>query len=111
MNSNVQIATSPGTRFVHYKLPTISNRSKHCGVSHDIQQQVARYVTSDLKLLNSYDTWHGKFIHCSYIFYTYYYVIHNCRHKKAKELSKITKGLVKERGKKWHPELSDKRMC
>ena len=29
-------------------------------VAHDCQMQVSRYVTSDLKLLNSYDTWHGK---------------------------------------------------
>ena len=80
-------------------------------VAHDIQQQVARYVTSDLKLLNSYDTWHGKFIHCSYS-YIYYVKSYFVGTKNvAKELSKITKGLVKERGKKWHPELSDKGMC
>ena len=83
-------------------------------VAHDIQQQVARYVTSDLKLLNSYDTWHGKFIHCyictnilCYSQESYFVGTKNV----AKELSKITKGLVKERGKKWHPELSDKGMC
>ena len=29
-------------------------------VAHDIQLQVAHYVTKDLKLINSYDTWHGK---------------------------------------------------
>ena len=28
-------------------------------VAHDMQFQVARYVTTDLGLLNSYDTWHG----------------------------------------------------
>ena len=29
-------------------------------VAHDFQQQIRRYVVEDLKLLNSYDTWHGK---------------------------------------------------
>ena len=28
-------------------------------VAHDFQQQIRRYVVDDLKLLNSYDTWHG----------------------------------------------------
>ena len=29
-------------------------------VAHDYQPQVSRYVTDDLCLLNSYDTWHGN---------------------------------------------------
>ena len=29
-------------------------------VAYDYQPQVSRYVTDDLQLLNSYDTWHGK---------------------------------------------------
>ena len=29
-------------------------------VAHDCQTQLSRYVTSELKLLNSYNTWHGK---------------------------------------------------
>ena len=29
-------------------------------VAHDVQMQVSRYVSTELKLLNSYDTWHGK---------------------------------------------------
>ena len=29
-------------------------------VAHDHQIQVMKYVTEDLKLINSYDTWHGK---------------------------------------------------
>jgi hypothetical protein len=28
-------------------------------VAHDIQQQVSRYITN-LGLVNSFDTWHGK---------------------------------------------------
>ena len=27
-------------------------------VAHDIQTQVSKYVRDDLKLVNSYDTWH-----------------------------------------------------
>ena len=29
-------------------------------VAHDHQIQVMKYVTEDLQLINSYDTWHGK---------------------------------------------------
>ena len=28
-------------------------------VAHDMQQQVKRFITADMKLVNSYDTWHG----------------------------------------------------
>ena len=28
-------------------------------VAHDMQRSVGRYVKQDLKLLNSFDTWHG----------------------------------------------------
>ena len=31
----------------------------------DFQQQIKNYITNDLKLLNSYDTWHGQY-HLSY---------------------------------------------
>ena len=30
-------------------------------VAHDIQQQVSCLFTSDLSLVNSYDTWHGTY--------------------------------------------------
>ena len=29
-------------------------------VAHDIQLQVSKFVTQELKVLNSFDTWHGK---------------------------------------------------
>ena len=32
-------------------------------VAHDIQQQVSKYISSDLKMVNSYDTWHGNSMH------------------------------------------------
>ena len=34
-------------------------------VAHDFQQQIKNCITNDLKLLNSYDTWHGQY-HLSY---------------------------------------------
>ena len=39
-----------------------------CEVAHDYQVQVSRYVTDELGLLNSYDTWNGKFgmVNCVY---------------------------------------------
>ncbi len=33
-------------------------------VAHDNQSVVKKFVTDDLKLTNSYDTWHGKCIEC-----------------------------------------------
>lgn len=32
-------------------------------VAHDIQQQVSKYVTGVLGMVNSYDTWHGVCLH------------------------------------------------
>ena len=35
-------------------------------VAHDMQLQVSKYVRNDLKLLNSFDTWHGTYMYeCS----------------------------------------------
>ena len=35
-------------------------------VAHDIQKQVSSYVTNQLKLINSYDTWHGNALFSSH---------------------------------------------
>lgn len=59
-------------------------------VAHDIQAQVSKYVKETLGLVNSYDTWHGT-------------------KNVAREMKKITEGPKKERGKKWFPQLVDKR--
>ena len=32
-------------------------------VAHDIQQQVSRYMSAEVHLINSYDTWHGMYVH------------------------------------------------
>ena len=45
-------------------------------VAHDFQQQIKNYITKDLKMINSYDTWHGK-----YMFYVLCMVVfshYNC---------------------------------
>ena len=36
-------------------------------VAHDYATSVSDYITSDLKLLNSYDTWHGEFTWCIHV--------------------------------------------
>lgn len=43
-----------------YVLPQVIARGLNVvEVAHDFQQQIRRYVVEDLKLVNSYDTWHG----------------------------------------------------
>jgi hypothetical protein len=56
-------------------------------VAHDFQQQIRRYVVEDLKMVNSYDTWHGT-------------------KNVAKVLAKVIKG---RRGNPIKDQLSDKR--
>ena len=78
-------------------------------VAHDIQLQVSKFVTQELKVLNSFDTWHGKIwmLSCTCILYG----LKSCQGTKnvAKELAKITQGRVRDRGMTWFPELVDKR--
>lgn len=79
-------------------------------VAHDHQVQVKNYITEDLKLLNSYDTWHGNYgclydnIMCKHL--------HNYAGTKnvAKQMKKVSTGTKKNLGKSWFHELSDKRM-
>ena len=81
-------------------------------VAHDIQGQVSKYVTKDLGLVNSYDTWHGMFritivsvltLLCKAL------DTHSCHFigtkNVAKELRKITEGRVRDRDVSWFPEL------
>lgn len=80
-------------------------------VAHDIQQQVSRFITSDLSLVNSYDTWHGT---CISMYCTCQYLMH--RHVLGtknvwKQLQKVTQGRVRDRGVTWFPELVDKSEC
>ena len=75
-------------------------------VAHDFQQQIKRYIVEDLKMLNSFDTWHGELLpilECQCTFEVYFTGTKNV----AKSLAKATKGrgidVVKD-------ELLDKRM-
>ena len=36
-------------------------------VAHDMQLAVGRYVKQDLKLLNSFDTWHGMKLSAQFV--------------------------------------------
>lgn len=77
-------------------------------VAHDIQAQVARHITSDLSLLNSYDTWHGL---CIYIYTRAPVILTACSlgtKSVAKQLYKITHGCRRDMGITWFPELTDK---
>ena len=77
-------------------------------VAHDHQTQVMKYITDDLKLINSYDTWHGKVEHLQrlrYLFCTYNIGTKNV----AKKMKGISCGPQKNEGKTWFLELSDKR--
>ena len=77
-------------------------------VAHDMQLQVAGYVTKDLKLVNSYDTWHG--ILNMYVFGKCCHPIDVVGTKNvAKQLKKITQGRVRDQEVTWFPELVDKR--
>ncbi len=75
--------------------------------AHDMQAQVSKYVTQTLKLVNSYDTWHGN-----NDFYHYdYFICYKCLGTKnvARQMKKITEGRVRDRDLTWFPELTDKR--
>ena len=53
---------------IHYFVVNVGLRVIE--VAHDIQSQVGKYVSTDLRLVNSYDTWHGKGLrnHCMCMF-------------------------------------------
>ena len=79
-------------------------------VAHDYATSVSDYIISELQLLNSYDTWHGK------IFEMYLNMMcilfMSCKGTKnvAKAMKKIAQGAAKWEGTKWFRDLSDKCM-
>ena len=90
-------------------------------MAHDHQAQVMKYITEDLQLINSYDTWHGElyfsftYILCVYRNFVNFVYIHVCflpsgTKNVAKQMKKITCGAQKTEGNTWFLELSDKRM-
>ena len=75
-------------------------------MAHDIQQQVSKYISSDLKMINSYDTWHGNAMFGNIICNTQ---VSSGTKNVKKLLENITKGTKKSRNVTWFPELVDKR--
>ncbi len=76
-------------------------------VAHDNQSVVKKYVTDDLNLTNSYDTWHGKCVECHVLIFTN--SVYLGTKNVAKGMKKLAIGTKKAQGKTWFPELSDKR--
>ena len=70
-------------------------------VAHDHQKLVMKYITDDLKLINSYDRWHGKVEHLHtvqtfrYLFCAYIIGTKNV----AKMMKGISCGLKKLKGR------------
>ena len=76
-------------------------------VAHDNQAAVRNFIVSDLQLINTYDTWHGTIRMCLHEFY--FGICTGLGTKNvAKELKKVSTGLVSMRNKKWFPQLADK---
>ena len=80
-------------------------------VAHDLQQQVARFVTVQLGVVNSFDTWHGMInAHLHIILYSFEFsFVSFIRDEECGQRKKITEGLVRNRGITWFPNLIDKR--
>ena len=74
-------------------------------VAHDIQQQVSKYVVSE-DLTNSYDTWHGEDYNHSLLLSRW--MLFTGTKNVRKLITKISSGLVKNKGVSWFPELQDK---
>ena len=81
-------------------------------VAHDMQLAVERYVKQDLKLLNSFDTWHGmKLTAMVQSLCLHWCNSTPCRNQeRCQGACKITKGRVRDQDVTWFTELADKRM-
>ena len=77
-------------------------------VAHDHATSVKNYITEDLHLLNSYDTWHGE-VTDFLLLLTIISVLYLGTKNVAKSMKKISCGSKKAEGKSWFVELSDKR--
>ena len=76
-------------------------------VAHDIQMSVSSYISKQLQLINSYDTWHDRhtFLYCSH---NLHLQLNLGTKNVEKEINKITKGPKTKRGVTWFPKLVDK---
>lgn len=81
-------------------------------VAHDYQVQVKKYVCDELKLRNSFDTWHGVLLSVRrYVVHVLHLCIcvHEGTKNVAKKMAKIAQGPVRSEGVTWFRQLSDKR--
>ena len=82
-------------------------------VAHDYATSVSDYITNDLQLLNSYDTWHGMHyleVYSSVQHLSYLSIFVEGTKNVAKAIKKVAQGSAKWEGNKWFRELSDKCM-
>ena len=78
-------------------------------VAHDNSPSVKMYITQDLNLVNSYDTWHGRNHDTCWIIDLSRLWHHLVGTKNvAKAIKSIAIGALKRSGTTWFPELSDK---
>ena len=76
-------------------------------VAHDHATSVKNYITEDLRLLNSYDTWHGEVTDLLMLL-TIVSVLYLGTKNVAKCTKMISCGSKKAEEKSWFVELSDK---
>ena len=75
-------------------------------VAHDNAATVKNYITEDLRLLNSYDTWHGVVAHFPMLLMVS--VLYLGTKNVVKSMRKISCGAKKTEGRSWFVKLSDK---
>ncbi len=74
-------------------------------VAHDNQSVVKKYVTNDLNLTNSYDSWYSKCVEYHVLIFTK--SVYLSTNNVAKSMKKIAIGTTKAQGKTRFPELSE----
>ena len=67
---------------------------------------VSSYITDELGLWNSYDTWHGNFI--SFLLMCILKLQDTGTKNVSKSLKHLTEGAQKRQNITWFPELTDK---
>ena len=77
-------------------------------VAHDFLVGVKKYVTEELGVVNSYDTWHSKNMDIATPGY-YHALIQSSAYTKnvVKAVRKVGQGKVKDEGKVWFGQLRD----
>ena len=82
-------------------------------VTHDCNVGLTKKIIAK-GYINSYDTWHGMFLTpciyllCLLIMYIYFSILYEDTKGMANAMKSNAVGRVKDKGKTWFPELSDK---